>query len=94
MTPIEFDSAKDELNITKHGVSLAAAKFLDLDEALITIDDRQNYGEIRYEAIGLIGMREYVVVFTLRTKSVRVISVRKANSRERKRYEQYIQGHI
>lgn len=44
---IEFDPAKDVANQTKHGVSLSVAGELDWEAALLWIDDRFEYGEMR-----------------------------------------------
>ena len=44
---IEFDPAKDVANQTKHGVSLALADELNWEAALVWVDDRFEYGELR-----------------------------------------------
>ena len=49
---IEFDPLKDETNQAKHGVSLQAASSFDWDTALEREDDRFDYGEVRFVAIG------------------------------------------
>ena len=61
---------------------------LDWMAALIWIDNRQDYGEIRQ--IGLVPMNQrlYVVVFVDKKTERRIISLRKANNREYERYEQ------
>lgn len=51
---IEFDPAKDAHNEAKHGVSLQAAERFEWDTALERVDDRFDYGEVRFVAIGLI----------------------------------------
>lgn len=48
---IDFDPAKDASNFSKHGLSLAVALELDWDEALVWIDERQDYGEMRMIAL-------------------------------------------
>jgi uncharacterized DUF497 family protein len=85
---IGFDPAKDEINRAKHGVSLGLAADMDLSAALIEPDRRLAYQEDRYQAIGPIGGRLHLLAFTMRGKILRAISLRKANDRERKRYEQ------
>lgn len=85
---IEFDPGKDEINQAKHGVSLAAAAEIDLEAALIEPDQRYPYGEDRFQAIVPIAGRLHLLAFTMRGDVVRVISLRKANSRERMRYAQ------
>lgn len=49
---IVFDPAKDKLNLADHGVSLALARELAWDEALVWLDDRFGYDELRM--IGLV----------------------------------------
>lgn len=83
---IVYDAEKSESNIVKHGISLAEAAQFEWDDALTWSDDRKNYGEVRMCALGYIGLRLYYVVYALRDNSCRVISLRKANPREVKRY--------
>lgn len=79
---IAFDPAKDAANLVKHGISLAAAVSLDWDDAWIEPDARSPYGEPRMIGIGYIGTR----LFVDRGDDRRIISLRKANSREVRRY--------
>jgi uncharacterized DUF497 family protein len=60
--------------------------FLDTT-LLIEHDQRWDYGEERFRALGVIEGKVYMVVFTKRNKAIRIISARRANSREVKRYE-------
>ena len=83
---IEFDPDKDQSNRDKHGVSLADAERMDLDAASVVADERRAYGEVRRQAYGLIDGRLHVLVFTMRGEVMRVISLRKANAREVRRY--------
>jgi uncharacterized DUF497 family protein len=83
---IEFDSAKNALNIKNHGISLADAPLLDWDTIHVFVDTRKNDGETRYIGYAYIGNRMYCVIFTIRQDNIRIISLRKANSREVKRY--------
>ena len=83
-----FDSAKDALNVAKHGVSLATAAGLDWDTALVWPDHRRDYGEPRQVALAPMKSRLWVVVFTDRAECRRIISLRKANLREYLQYEQ------
>lgn len=81
---VVFDSGKDAANLAKHGVSLARAADLEMDAALVEVDDRSDYGEPRWIAYGKIGGRLHVLAFTVRAGTVRAISLRKANRREQK----------
>ncbi len=83
---IEFDPAKDASNRQKHGVSLAAAEQFEIERAAVVPDERRAYGEDRFRAYGLIGGRLHMLVFTMRGDVLRAISLRKANTREVKRY--------
>jgi uncharacterized protein len=84
---ISFDAAKSERNVATRGISFELATEFEWDGALIVEDTRKDYGEPRFQALGLIGTRLHVLVFTPRGGQVHVISLRKANKREVKRYE-------
>jgi uncharacterized DUF497 family protein len=49
---VDFDPAEEAINLSKHGVSLA--RWVDLDIAVALVDDRYDYGEVRYRAYGYI----------------------------------------
>ncbi|MEO6051816.1 MAG: BrnT family toxin [Pyrinomonadaceae bacterium] len=83
---IEFDPAKDAANQAKHGISLSLAHELDWDEALVWIDDRFEYGEMRMIALAPETATLYYVAFVERGSALRIISLRRANRREVKRY--------
>ena len=85
---IEFDTAKDEANIAKHGVSLALAAEIEWTDVLCAPDSRRDYGELREIGFAVIAQRLYVVVFVQRGEVMRIISLRKANAREGKMYDQ------
>ncbi len=83
---IEFDPAKNAKNILERGISFELAAEFDLATAKIWADTRKDYGEERFIALGYIGERLFSLVFTVRGEVLRVISLRKANSREVKSY--------
>lgn len=83
---IEFDSAKNEANIAKHGVSLALGAEMDMATAVVVEDDRHEYGERRFRAFGHIDGLAYCLVFTVRETAVRAISLRRAHQKEMRRY--------
>ena len=87
---ITFDPAKDALNTAKHGVSLALASELEWGDLLAQPDTRRDYGELRMIGYAPIGARVFCVVFTDRGDQRRIISLRKANAREVKRYASQI----
>ena len=87
---VTFDPAKDALNLAKHGFSLLDAVGFEWETAVVWPDTRRDYGEPRMAALGYIGLRIMSVVFVDRPPEQpterRVISLRKANTREVKRY--------
>ena len=83
---IVFDPDKDAANIAKHGVSLARAGDMVLEEAVIIPDDRRDYGEPRFRAFGSIDNAAHCLVFTIRQDRIRAISLRRAHLKEMKRH--------
>ena len=81
---VDFDPAKEAINLSKHGVSLA--RWADLDIAVAFVDDRYDYGEVRYRAYGYIDGVAYCLAFTNRDGKVRPISLRRVHTKEMKRY--------
>ena len=83
---IDFDPAKDKLNRGQHGLSLAFAKKLIWEEALVWVDSRYEYDEVRM--IGLVpeGNILYYVAFVERDEIRRVISLRFAERKEINHY--------
>ena len=79
----DFDPAKDTVNLSKHGISLA--RWIDLDIKVTFVDDRSDYGEVRYRAYGYIDDVAYCLAFTSRNGQVRPISLRRAHAKEMKR---------
>ncbi len=86
---VEFDPAKDEANSAKHGVSLKAAERFDWDTALVVEDDRFDYGEVRFYAVGYIGNRLHTLIYADGTNehAIRAISLWPSTRSEVKRYE-------
>ena len=83
---IKFDPDKDASNRQKHGLSLADASRMDFDTAIYAPDHRYDYGEDRTQALGAVGGRLHMLVFTMRGDVLRAISLRRANPREVRRY--------
>jgi uncharacterized protein len=79
---IEFDPAKDVVNTAKHGLSLSSAVALEMNLARVSADQRRDYGEDRFVAVGPLAGRLHVLIFALRGEVIRVISLRRANARE------------
>jgi uncharacterized protein len=83
---VEFDPVKDANNQAKHGVSLALAAELDWDAALVWVDARYEYNELRMIALAPESNVLYYVAFVDREEVRRIISLRRANRREVKHY--------
>lgn len=74
---VTFDAIKNAANEKKHGISLAHAEEFDMASAFIEVDDREEYGEVRYNALGFIAASLHSFTFTIRDEEVRAISLRK-----------------
>ncbi|MFQ5648644.1 MAG: BrnT family toxin [bacterium] len=83
----EWDENKRLANLVRHKVDFADTIDSEWDTALETIDDRFDYGEERWVALGFIGNKLHVMVYIFRAPKIRIISLRKANKRERMYYE-------
>ncbi len=79
-------------NLRKHGIDFIDVVDFEWDTALVVPDTRKEYGEPRYIALGYLDDAVHCLIFTERGENKRIISLRKANGRERKRYEKTIQG--
>ena len=83
-----FDAKKDAANIKKHGVSLSEGDGVLNDPLAITVEDESSEGKRRFVTIGTnVFGSLLVVIHTPRGEEVRVISVRKAEPKERRNYE-------
>jgi uncharacterized DUF497 family protein len=84
----EWDDAKNEICLKDRGFDFAyaARAFFDRDR-VVRLDARYIYGENRYQLMGIIDSRLFVAIYTYRGDVIRIISARKANSREVKLYE-------
>jgi len=81
-----YDPAKSERNIALRGLSFELVSEFEWETSLIAEDIRHDYAEKRYQALGFIGLKLHMLVFTLRAELIHVISLRRANQRERKKY--------
>ena len=83
----EWDERKAISNFNKHDVEFSyAANIFDDIFRIEIVDNRKNYGEIRYITIGEINSLIYVVVYTKRNGHYRIISARRANHEEKQNY--------
>lgn len=70
----QFDPAKNKTNIAKHGVDMALAAEFEFDTAIEQVDDRMDYGETRWQALGFLNGR------------LHSLSLRRASRKEEKLY--------
>ena len=84
---LTFDPTKNERNIAERGIAFDLAEEFDWSTALIVEDTRKDYPERRYQALGMAENHLHMLVFTPREEALHVISLRRANGRERKRYD-------
>jgi uncharacterized DUF497 family protein len=83
----EWDEAKARSNLEKHGVSFLTAAAIFSNERLERIDDREDYGELRWIALGRVGIEVYRVVFTWRNENlIRLVSAQKGSKDEQEIY--------
>ena len=93
MVLVEWDEARDKLNRLKHGISFAEAMLVFADPYALADQDRIESGERRWQTIGLVGrVAVLLVAHTVREEGpdeiIRLISARRANRKERMRYEE------
>ena len=84
---IEWDDEKNEMNFQKHGLWLDDAWAVFQSPMTIRVDDRKDYGETRYSALGCLENTIVFLVYTIRSNKIRMISMRRANRKERAIYE-------
>ncbi|MCH8202736.1 MAG: BrnT family toxin [Proteobacteria bacterium] len=80
----EWNDKKAAANLHKHGVAFESVASFDWDTALLRDDD--DHDELRYKALGMIGSVLHALVYTERGSRCRVISLRRANPKERSLY--------
>lgn len=88
---LEWDEAKRAGNLAKHGIDFADAMEMFAVPMFVKSDDRKDYGEPRWQGLGIVQGRLMVVAYTKREpNTVRIISLRKANRREKGFYQDAI----
>lgn len=91
-TEFEWDTNKAKSNLIKHGIRFEEAVLVFDDPYHLSLQDRHQNGEFRWQTIGLVhGLIVIMVAHTVRFESgdevIRIISARKADRKERSRYE-------
>lgn len=89
----EWDDGKNEANIEKHGFELGQAEPIFDGPIFSFVDLREDYGEVRFVGYGILDGVVVTFVFTQpNSEAIRIISLRKATSNERKHYENYLKS--
>jgi uncharacterized DUF497 family protein len=84
---ITYDPAKRDKTLAERGLDFAQAAKVFFGQSLTLLDDRQDYGESRFQTYGLLGRRLVMVVWTQGGADRHAISMRKCNASEKARYQ-------
>ena len=87
----EWDEKKSAENLLKHGLAFDDAETVFAGQCVTFEDARCDYGEQRFITLGALEGRVVVIAHTLRGDRTRIISMRKANSREQKAYQERLE---
>jgi hypothetical protein len=82
----EWDERKRRNNLRKHKLDFADCPLVFSGPIVTNLDDRRDYGEVRFLTRGLLRGRVVVVAHTEEADVVRIISMRKAASHEQADY--------
>jgi uncharacterized protein len=83
---ITYDPRKRQKTLVERGLDFERAETVFSGATLTLLDDREDYGEPRFQTYGLLGRRLVMVVWTPRGADRHIISMRKCNAREKARY--------
>ena len=83
---ISYDSAKRAHTLAERGLDFDDARRVFEGAIVNYVDDRKYYGEVRWISVGYLDARLLMIVWTQRGDARHVISMRKANDREQKKF--------
>ena len=86
----EWDEAKRRSNLSRHGLDFIDVERVFAGNAFTRSDDRFDYGEIRYNTIGMVDGRVVAITHTETDEVTRIISFRKATKNEEEIYYEEI----
>ena len=86
----EWDERKRRVNVKKHGIDFIDVPEVFNGDVVIVPDERFDYDETRFIAIGILKNQVVVVAYTERSENIRIISARKATKNEQIYYFQQI----
>ncbi len=84
----EWDGAENRSNVAKHGLDFEDAELVFTAPCVTFVDNRFDYGEERFVTLALLGGRLVMIAHAQRGETTRIISMRKANRREQKIYQE------
>jgi uncharacterized DUF497 family protein len=85
----EWDPAKNEINLAKHGIDFAKAALVFYDPHHIKVEtSKPEHGEIRMKAIGMVEAELFVLIYTDRGSNRRIISAKRSRPNERRDYRE------
>ena len=82
----EWDEAKRRSNINRHGFDFVEVERIFASDIFTLLDDRFDYGEIRFLTLGILNGTVVAVAHTETDEVTRIISVRKARKNEEEIY--------
>jgi uncharacterized DUF497 family protein len=85
---ISYDASKRDRTLAERGLDFEDAVEVFAGPAIDLLDDRKDYGETRWVTYGLLKGRMVALVWTARGNGRHIISMRKANDREKKAYQE------
>jgi len=89
----EWDPNKSDKNLSERGFSFADAEQVFEGPCVTFEDTRFDYGEPRFITFGLLDERMVVIAHTPRGEKTRIISMRKANDREKETYQKRLEAY-
>ena len=84
----EWDEKKRQANLEKHGIDFLEAEIIFSHPMIVKPDRRRDYQEERWAALGKLSTMVVYVVYAMRGENIRLISLRQANRKERKIYDE------
>ena len=88
----EWDPAKRQANIRNHGIDFRDVRKVFYGPLVEELDEREDYGEERVVALGMVGLLVLSVVYTKRGETIRIISARRADIDDEQIYFREIYG--
>lgn len=92
MILLEWDEAKRKSNLIRHGFDFADAEEVFESETTTVVDDRFDYGEVRYVSFGMLKDLLVAVVYTEVDETIRIISMRRTTRNEESQYYKTIRN--